>query len=49
VIALILLTARKKIMGELVNARWLTVLGACAGLAILGLNAVLLWATLRPS
>ncbi|HEY2473452.1 MAG TPA: Nramp family divalent metal transporter [Candidatus Cybelea sp.] len=49
VIALVWLGARKKVMGEMVNAPWLTVLAACAALTILTFNAVLIAATLHTS
>lgn len=45
VIALVLLTARAETMGTHVSARWVTVLAAIGGCVILGLNAVLIWAT----
>jgi manganese transport protein len=47
VIALVLLTARRTTMGPMVNARWVTLLAVTAAVAILGLNAVLIWTTVR--
>jgi manganese transport protein len=49
VIALVLLGAHRGIMGDMVNRRIVTVLAALAGVAILGLNAVLIWTTVHPS
>ncbi|MGC1381177.1 MAG: Nramp family divalent metal transporter [Candidatus Baltobacteraceae bacterium] len=49
VIALVWLTARRKTMGEMVNARWVTLLAVAATAGILTLNAVLLWTTFRYS
>ncbi|HZV77135.1 MAG TPA: Nramp family divalent metal transporter [Candidatus Babeliales bacterium] len=48
VIALVVLTARGETMGNMVNRRWVTVLAVAAALAILGLNAVLIWTTVHP-
>ena len=48
VIALVLLSRHEKTMGSMVNAPWVTAIAAGAAIAILGLNAVLLWTTLRP-
>jgi manganese transport protein len=45
VIALVLLTAREETMGAHVSARWVTALAAIGGCVIVGLNAVLIWAT----
>jgi len=36
-------------MGALVNARWVTGLAVAATVAILTLNAVLLWVTFHPA
>jgi manganese transport protein len=47
IIALVLLGAQKKVMGEMVNAPWVTALAACAALTILTLNAVLIASTLH--
>ncbi len=49
VIALLLLTGRKRTMGPMVNARWVTVVAAGATVAILTLNAVLIWTTVHPA
>jgi len=49
VVALVALTAREKTMGPMVNARWVTALAVAAAIAILGLNAILVWTALRPS
>jgi manganese transport protein len=49
VVALVVLGSRSKIMGELVNRTWVTGLAGCAGIAILALNAVLIWTALHPS
>ena len=49
VIALLLLTAREKTMGPMVNARWVTVAATAATLAILALNAILIWTTMHPA
>jgi manganese transport protein len=49
VIALVLLTAREKTMGPMVNWRWVTVLAVSAAIAILALNAILIWTTVHPS
>jgi manganese transport protein len=49
VIALVLLCAQKKTMGEMVNAPWVTALAVAATIAILTLNAVLIWSTLHPT
>ncbi|MFZ0682674.1 MAG: Nramp family divalent metal transporter, partial [Candidatus Cybelea sp.] len=43
VIALVLLGAHRKTMGDLVNRPFVTALAACAGVAILVLNVVLIW------
>lgn len=48
VIALVVLTAREKTMGPMVNRRWVTVLAIAAAVAILTLNAILIYATIRP-
>jgi manganese transport protein len=49
IIALVLLGAQKKVMGEMVNAPWVTALAACAALTILTFNAVLIASTLHAS
>ncbi len=49
VIALVLLTSRGKTMGTMVNSRWVTVVAAGAGVAILALNAILIWTAFRPA
>jgi manganese transport protein len=49
VIALVVLGARKQIMGEMVNSPWVTTLAAAAAATILGLNAVLIWSTIHPA
>ncbi len=49
VIALVLLTARESTMGPMVNARWVTVMAAAATVAILALNAILIWKTIHPA
>ena len=49
VIALVLLTSHRSTMGALVNARWVTGLAVAATVAILTLNAVLLWVTFHPA
>ncbi|HVN69941.1 MAG TPA: Nramp family divalent metal transporter [Candidatus Binatia bacterium] len=46
VVALVVLTAREKTMGPMVNARWVTALAATAGAAILALNVLLIWTAL---
>jgi manganese transport protein len=48
-IAVILLGARSKTMGALVNAPWLTTLAASAAAAILGLNGILIWFAFRSA
>lgn len=47
IVALLLLGAQKKVMGEMVNAPWVTALAACATLTILTFNAVLIASTLH--
>ncbi len=47
VIALVLLTASEKNMGPMVNRRWVTMLAIAAGVAIVALNAILIWTTVR--
>ncbi len=47
VIALVWLGSRRATMGSLVNGPWTTALAATAAAAILALNAVLLYATIR--
>jgi manganese transport protein len=47
VIALVWLGSRRETMGPLVNGPWTTTLAATAAAAILSLNAVLLYATIR--
>jgi manganese transport protein len=47
IIALVLLGAQKKVMGEMVNAPWVTALAAGAALTILAFNAVLIVSTLH--
>jgi manganese transport protein len=47
VIALVWLGSRRETMGPLVNGPWTTALAATAAAAILSLNAVLLYATIR--
>jgi manganese transport protein len=47
IIALVLLGAQKKVMGEMVNAPWVTALAAGAALTILAFNAVLIASTLH--
>jgi manganese transport protein len=49
VIALIVLSSRSSIMGELVNRPWVTAVAGCAGVAILMLNAVLIWTAFHPA
>ncbi|MGA8100263.1 MAG: hypothetical protein WB810_16525, partial [Candidatus Cybelea sp.] len=49
VIALVLLTAREKTMGPLVNRRWVTLLAITAAIAIVALNAILIWTTVRTA
>ena len=49
VIALVLLGAHRKIMGELVNRPFVTALAVCAAVAILLLNGVLIWTTFHSS
>jgi manganese transport protein len=48
VIALVFFTASGKTMGAMVNAPWVSLLAAAGGVAILALNAILLWITLVP-
>jgi manganese transport protein len=48
VVALIWLSARREIMGDMVNARSVTALASISAAAILGLNAVLIWSVIRP-
>lgn len=47
VIALIWLTSRRETMGAMVNSGWVTAVSSVAALAILGLNAILLWSTVH--
>jgi len=47
IIALVLLGAQKKVMGEMVNAPWVTALAAGAALTILAFNAVLIASSLH--
>lgn len=49
VIALLLLTARERTMGPMVNAGWVTIVAAAATVAILVLNAILIWTTIHPA
>jgi manganese transport protein len=49
VIALVLLGAHRKTMGEMVNRPFVTALAVCAAVAILVLNVVLIWTTVHPS
>jgi manganese transport protein len=49
VIALVLLTARGRTMGSMVNRPWVTVAAVAAAATILALNGVLLWTTLHPN
>jgi manganese transport protein len=49
VIALVLLGAHRKTMGDMVNRPFVTALAVCAAVAILLLNGVLIWTTLHPS
>jgi manganese transport protein len=49
VIALVLLGAHRKTMGEMVNRPFVTALAVCAAVAILLLNGFLIWTTLHPS
>jgi Mn2+/Fe2+ NRAMP family transporter len=49
VIALVLLGAHRKIMGDMVNRPFVTALAVCAAVTILGLNVVLIWTTVHPS
>jgi manganese transport protein len=49
VIALVWLTAQRRTMGPMVNARWLTFVAVCAAAAILALNAMLIWAATHPA
>jgi manganese transport protein len=48
VIALVLLSGNRKTMGAMVSRPWVTMLAVAAALAILSLNAILLWTTLHP-
>jgi manganese transport protein len=48
VIALVALTAREKTMGPMVNGRLTTILAIAAAIAILALNAILIYATIHP-
>ncbi len=48
-IALLYLTSHRATMGAMVNARWVTGLAAAATVAILTLNAVLIWASFQPA
>ncbi len=43
VIALLILTSRRDTMGAMANRRWVTALAAVGTVAILGLDAVLIW------
>ncbi|MEA2426247.1 MAG: manganese transport protein, partial [Thermoleophilaceae bacterium] len=45
-VPLVLLTSKRKIMGELVNRRTTTVAAGAVAAAIIGLNVFLLWQTL---
>ena len=49
VIALVLLGAHRKIMGDMVNRPFVTALAVCAAVAILALNGVLIWTTFHPA
>lgn len=49
VIALVWLTSRRRIMGDLVNRPLISALAVGAAVVILGLNAILLWATIHPA
>jgi manganese transport protein len=49
VIALVALTAREKTMGPMVNGRLTTILAIAAAIAILALNAILIYATIHPA
>jgi len=49
VIALVLLGAHRKTMGEMVNRPFVTALAMCAAVGILLLNGFLIWTTLHPS
>jgi len=49
VIALVLLSGHRKTMGAMVSRPWVTVLAMGAALAIVSLNAILLWTTLHPA
>ncbi|HZY95821.1 MAG TPA: Nramp family divalent metal transporter [Candidatus Cybelea sp.] len=49
VVALVWLTAQRRTMGPMVNARWLTIVAVCAAGAILALNAMLIWAATHPA
>jgi manganese transport protein len=49
VIALVVLGSRKTIMGELVNARWVTACASAAAATIVALNAILLWSVFHPT
>jgi manganese transport protein len=49
VIALVALTARPKIMGSMVNRRWVTLLAAGAAAMILTLNGILIWTAVHPA
>jgi manganese transport protein len=49
VVALVLLGAHRKTMGDMVNRPFVTALAVCAGVAILALNVVLIWTTVHPS
>ncbi|HXO17499.1 MAG TPA: Nramp family divalent metal transporter [Candidatus Dormibacteraeota bacterium] len=49
VLALVLLTARRETMGPMTNAWWVTALAATAAVAILALNAILIWTTIHSA
>jgi manganese transport protein len=49
VIALVLLTGRREIMGTMVNGRWTTLLAIGAAAAILALNGTLIWSAVHPA
>ena len=49
VVALVLLTAREKTMGSMVNGRRVTVLAVGAAVTILALNAILIWTSVHPA
>ena len=47
-VALVILTAKPSVMGDLVSNRWLTCAAAIAALVVIALNAVLIMNTLLP-